>query len=264
MRKVLGVVGATLLLAGPTFAADLLKAPAMPLGPIYNWTGFYIGGNVGGVEQSDSGTSNFFSANSPAIQTNNPQSNSLTSTSIIGGVQAGYNWQINQWVIGVEGDWDWTKTKASFCRQTDVFSLPCSDNGFGFLTIGSGTDWIATARGRLGFAWDRFLVYGTGGAAWGKVNTSINANCLVDGCGFSVARLNATANFSDTKTGWVAGAGFETMLTPNWIARVEYLHVDLGTISNVLNLVGTVGPQSASWSRTVTFDEVRGGLSYKF
>jgi len=266
LKKILGLVATAVIVSAPAFAADMaVKAPILaPAAPVYNWNGFYIGGNLGGVQQKDSGTSNWFSSNSPAIQTNNPLSNSVTNSAVIGGFQAGYNWQINQWVLGVEADWDWTKTKTSFCRQTDVFSVPCSDNGFGFLTFGTGADWVATARGRLGFTWDRLLFYGTGGAAWGKIDTTINANCLIGGCGFSTTRLNTTGSFSDTKAGWVAGGGIEAMLTPNWIVRLEYLHIDLGTIGNTLNLAGVQGPQSASWSRSVTLDEVRGAVSYKF
>jgi outer membrane immunogenic protein len=190
---------------------------------------------------------------------------SLTSNSIIGGIQAGYNWQVNQWILGIEGDWDWTHSNSSFCRQTDNLSASCSDNSRGFLTINSSPDWIATARARLSFTWDRYLVYGTGGAAFGRVETSINANCLVGGCGLSSILLNTTGNFSDTKTGWVAGGGVEATLTQNWLVRVEYLHIDLGTISDSLNLVGTGGQQqSASWSRSERYDVVRTALSYKF
>ncbi len=264
-RFVVAIVAA-LTAAPAAFAADMpaqapVYAKAPPPAPVYNWTGFYVGGNVGGAWEKASGTSNWF--DSGDVPANNPQANSLNSSSVIGGVHGGYNWQINQWVLGVEGDWDWMHAKTGFCRQTDLNSLPCSDIGRGFLTINSGTDWIATARGRLGFAWDRFLIYGTGGAAWGKVDTTINANCLVNGCGSSFTKLNTTGSFSDTRVGWVAGAGVEAMLTPNWIVRAEYLHIDLGTVSDTLSLAGSTGPQSATWSRAVTVDEVRAGISYK-
>jgi outer membrane immunogenic protein len=164
--------------------------------------------------------------------------------------------------LGIEGDWDWANPKTSFCRNTDT-GPACSDVGRGVLTLNSTTVWLATLRGRIGYAWDRYLVYGTGGVAMGKVNSSINANCLVGGCASSNAPQNTTGSFSNTNTGWVAGAGIEAMLTANWTARVEYLHVDLGTINNTL-ILPTSSAQSASWSHKVTDDIVRVGANYKF
>jgi outer membrane immunogenic protein len=271
MKKLLITLGAAVALAAPAIAADLpartyTKAPPMVVEPAYNWTGFYIGGNVGGVWEQDSGFTNWFSANSPANLTSLLQNNSLRSSAVIGGIHGGYNWQMAKWVFGVEADWDWTNTKNGFCRTTDILGLPCADNGRGFLTLNEKTEWLGSARGRLGYAWDRVMIYGTGGAAWGKIDTSINANCQV-GCGFSNIPVNTTANFSDTKVGWVAGAGIEAMLNANWIARVEYLHYDLGGVTNTLNLIGDAAPnspQNATWSRSFRYDTVRAGISYKF
>jgi len=173
---------------------------------VWNWTGFYIGGNVGGAWQHGSGTTNFVQ---DGAFPNNPRADSVNSSSVIGGVHGGYNWQAAQWVLGVEADWDWTDLKTSFCRETSIgFGLPCADNGQGFLTFSEKTEWLASVRGRLGFAWDRVMVYATGGAAWGEIKTDINANCLVGGCGDSSLLINRNFSFSNTKTGWVAGAGY--------------------------------------------------------
>jgi outer membrane immunogenic protein len=254
---------------GVASAADIpprsyTKAPTM-VAEVYDWTGFYVGGNVGGIWGRTSGTNNFLSLESIGDTATNPQANALRNSAVIGGIHAGYNWQMARWVFGVEADFDWTDSKAGFCRQTDVNSLPCRDNGFGFLTLNEKTEWLGSVRGRLGYAWERFMIYGTGGAAWGKVDASINANCLAHGCGDSFAELNTTANFSDTKVGWVAGAGVEAMLNANWIVRVEYLHYDLGQVTNTLNLrADPLFPQEAPWSRSLRYDTVRAGLSYKF
>lgn len=251
---------------GSALGADMaVKAP--PFAPIaaYSWTGFYAGGNVGGVWSNDSSVTNWFSANSPPVVTRLTQTNTLNPSDVIGGVHGGYNWQSSQWVLGVEGDFEWTRVGSSFCRTTDnPGAPPCADNGRGFLTFSERTNWLASVRGRVGWAWDRFMFYGTGGAAWGEVRESINANCLVGGCGFSIIQLNTTQFFTNTRSGWVAGAGGEYMFTPNWIARLEYLHYDLGDLTNTLNLTGTVGPQSASRANTLRYDTVRAGLSYKF
>jgi outer membrane immunogenic protein len=255
MQKIALIVAA-LVLGGPAFAG----APVAP-----TWTGFYIGGNVGGVSGRDTGTTYFIDPHEPTIQ---PQGNSFADTSAIGGIQAGYNWQVTQWVLGVEADWDWTDTKNGFCRQTDFQALACSDNSFGFLTFKENTEWLGSERGRLGYAWDRFMVYGTGGVAWGRIDTSINANCLAGGCATSAIQLNTTANFSDTRVGWVAGFGLEDMLNANWLVRAEYLHYDLGSVTDTLNLPGLNGgihfTESASWSHAFTYDSIRAGLSYKF
>ncbi len=127
------------------FAADLaVKAPSATLTTqAVNWTGFYLGGNAGGVIARGSGTSNFTDTTSTA--TSNPQSNLLSTGVFLGGVQAGFNWQFSPiWIAGLEADWDWTSAKDSFCRQTDPTSTACSDNGDGFETISSKTEWLAT------------------------------------------------------------------------------------------------------------------------
>jgi outer membrane immunogenic protein len=113
-----------------------------------------------------------------------------------------------RWLVGVEGDWDWTSTGYRFCRITDQFAAPCFNNGFGFESISSKTDWLATVRGRIGYVWGNWLFYGTGGAAWGRVNTTVTLNCLVTGgCGNSAALVFGSSATSTTKAGWVAGLG---------------------------------------------------------
>jgi outer membrane immunogenic protein len=246
--------------AAAASAADLnTKAPTRAA-EVFNWTGFYVGGNVGGARENESGTSNFFSTNAPAAQANTPQTNSQRSSAVIGGVHAGYNWQVTRWMFGAEADWDWTHTKNGFCRQTDNLSAACTDNGRGFLTLNGQAEWLASARGRLGYTWDRFMVYGTGGAAWAKFDSSINMNCLVAGCGANTVGQNTTASFSDTKLGWAAGGGVEAMLDTDWIARAEYLHYDLGSVTSTQAAV----QQSTTWSRALRYETVRVGLSYKF
>ncbi|WP_167561346.1 outer membrane protein [Bradyrhizobium sp. AS23.2] len=255
------------MFAGAASAADLpartyTKAPP-PIAVAYDWTGFYIGGNVGGIWQDNSGATNFIQTDNVVLT--NPQNDSVSNGAVFGGVHAGYNWQVTRWVFGVEADWDWTDAKNSFCRQTDTRSRPCTDLDRGFLTYSEKTEWLASVRGRLGFAWDRVMVYATGGAAWGDVKTSINANCLNGGCGNANVRLNQTVNFSDTRTGWVAGAGIETMLTPSWLLRAEYLHYDLGSADYAAVFPSNlVAPQTATRSRSFQYDTLRAGLSYKF
>jgi outer membrane immunogenic protein len=254
-------------------AADLapryVKAPVAAAGAAWDWSGFYLGADLGGVAQSTAnGRSDFFQPELGARYANNPQSQAPSSSAVLGGLHAGYNWQMSHLVLGVEGDWQWTRANYSFCRQTDVNSLACSDNNVGFVTINSETTGIGTVRGRLGYAFDRVMIYGTGGVAFADLHGSITADCRVDGCGRSHSQNLTSANFSSIKTGWVAGAGAEWMLSPNWIVRSEYLHVDVGTVSDTLNLAPANcfngGPCGASWSRSQRYDIGRIGLSYKF
>ncbi len=96
-------------------AADAASPPP-------NWTGFYIGGNIGGVASRSSGTSDFLDPSAPPGLTTNPQSNSFNNSSFIGGVQAGYNWQFApRWVAGIEADWDWTRVELRFLPADGYF-----------------------------------------------------------------------------------------------------------------------------------------------
>ncbi len=252
-------------LAVPALAADLpVKAPAPPP-PAYSWTGFYIGGNVGAVAGVPRGTSDFRdSADVPPFNTN-PEHFSSANWSVLGGFQAGYNWQVDPlWVVGVEADWDWARPRYSFCRQTDITSAACIDSGDGFESIASRTDWIGTARVRAGVTLDGILLYGTGGAAWGRVVTTLSQTCP-GGCGANSTLAVAASSTSTTdKVGWVAGAGVEYALNANWSAKAEWLYVDLGTINSSLATAGSVGVQTTTWSRSERYDELRLGLNYKF
>jgi outer membrane immunogenic protein len=144
---------------------------------------------------------------------------------LLGGT-LGYNWQAGQTVLGIEGDWSWSGIDGS----------GASAGG----PISTELNWLATGRVRAGYAVDNYLFYVTGGAAWGKVEA---ANAGI-GSG------------SDTRLGWTVGGGVETMLTPNWTAKLEYLYVDLGD----KNTYTAGGPVEVA----LTSHIVRLGLNYKF
>lgn len=284
MKKLATAIAVITLIGTPAVAADMaVKAPpppATPVAPVINWTGFYVGGNLGGVVEHASGTSDFLDTIVFKSSFSNPQSNSFSNTRFLGGVQAGYNWQFDpRWLVGVEGDWDWTHTGYSFCRQNfispGVGCFPSTVVGSGVETISSKTDWLATLRGRLGVTLGNWLFYGTGGAAWGRVNTTLTLNCLEaagSGCGNSLTPLFASSTTGTIKAGWVAGLGAEWMLATNWSVRAEWLHIDLGSINDSLPTAGfngaigsgVAGTETAVWSRTERFDEFRVGVNYLF
>jgi outer membrane immunogenic protein len=160
---------------------------ALPAAPVYaavfNWTGFYIGVNGGG----GFGSSNWDSTGSRNI-----------GGGVIGGT-AGYNYQFGQIVAGVEGDIDWSGINGT---TTNACRFGCKTNN----------TWLATVRGRLGYAADRFTAFG---------------NIQASTPGFPQT--------SSDNSGWTLGAGLEAALAPNWTAKVEYLFVDLGSFNCGLN-----------------------------
>jgi outer membrane immunogenic protein len=176
-------------------AADLApvytKAP--PPIPVMTWSGFYLGGYGGG------GTG--FSNISGAASGNG--TGNFTISGGIAGATTGFNWQSGSAVFGIEGDGGW----AGFSG-----SAPCANPAF---TCSASDRWLSSVRGRLGWAWGaNVLLYATGGGAFGDVRQSTTPGI------FSGAT---------DKAGWAAGAGIEWMFAPNWSAKLEYMHYDLGT-----------------------------------
>ncbi len=248
MRKVLGVVGAALLFTGPALAADLpVKAPAYkapPLMPVFSWTGWYIGGNAGyGWGESTSPT-----ITSPNFIFAPGSFPSLSPKGFIGGGQIGYNWQVNNWVLGLEADFQGADIKASGTNLVTVGGAP------GTASLSEKLDFLGTVRGRLGWAAGNWLFYGSGGLAYGDVHSTIN---LSDAAGDLVAGAH-----SETRVGWAAGAGINYAVTPNWILGVDYLHYDLGHTS--VTGVDPVFLTTITASQKVAGDVVRGVINYKF
>jgi outer membrane immunogenic protein len=229
--------GLAALIAGSAQAADLPSAPPPVVQPIVpapivqSWTGFYFGLNAGYgrgrnsiIETGDtvSGPPNGQQAiNAGAI----PASLAGNPSGFLGGGQVGANWQISQFVVGVEADWQWAHINASQTVSTNV-----APTFFPFTTSASQSlDSFGTARGRLGFTpIDPVLIYATGGFAYGHVG--LTANIANPGCtGFCMG-----ASTSSTRYGWTAGGGVEWKFAPNWSAKAEYLYYDLGSISQTL------------------------------
>lgn len=152
----------------------------------------------------------------------------------LGGGHAGYNWQFGQFVVGLEGDAEYAN---DFVHKT----LP----GGGLLK--TGMDFDASARGKVGLAFNRFLVYGTGGAAFGDVNTAYN----IPGAG---------ASKSDIRIGWTAGGGLGYAITPNWSTGVEYRYTDLGHDNATWTAGGVTRHDSNEWN----YNAVRLNITYRF
>jgi outer membrane immunogenic protein len=237
------------LVSSSVFAADMpLKAPPAPIAPTWSWTSFYVGGNVGYGWGNETGNWSALGIDTIGDPCSTPGGASLcpaTTTSnklngALGGLQAGYNWQIGTYLAGIETDIQYSGQKGN-ASVSSAITFP----GFGGpVTVPfSGTsserlDWFGTLRGRLGVTSDRWLIYATGGLAYGEVRTqgAVNATgvpfgsfplvCLtVAGCPFQPF---ASWSSDQTKIGWTAGAGVERNLDAHWSIKAEYLFVDLG------------------------------------
>jgi outer membrane immunogenic protein len=232
------------------FAADLPAAAPIPppayLAPVYNWTGFYIGGNIGAGWSGISDTNTNFS------DTLGSTFSAQTNVQFLGGGQVGVNYEFaNGIVIGAEAMFDW----ASNSQNATVTATDPS--GTVAATIGtSNARWLTTVSGRLGYAWDRVLLYAKGGGAWVATNTPA----------ISVAGTPASfSSISNTmSSGYTAGFGVEWAFSGNWSARAEYAYIGLP------NQTFTVAPATPTFGGDViTFSNrnismVTGALNYKF
>jgi outer membrane immunogenic protein len=252
-RKLLMSTVAATATIGSAYAADLpSRRPPPPMAyvppvPIFTWTGFYVGVNAGGAFRgnNNNGFNNavFFGGAAPVFGFNNANNN---SGRFIGGGQAGVNWQINQFVLGVEGDGQ---------------ALVGRNNSFGLIgTNGtSSTSFLGTVRGRAGIAFDRFLVYGTGGVAFGGGGWPNSAVATVAGI---PAFFTTNGSNNNMRVGYAAGAGVEYAFTNNWSVKVEYLFTDLGR-NNRTFLLGGTGAGFTINNREQNHI-VRAGLNYRF
>ncbi|MEH2498087.1 outer membrane immunogenic protein [Bradyrhizobium sp. AZCC 1678] len=226
------VVGTVSASAADLAARPYTKAPA-PIAAVYNWTGFYIGADVGYGWGRSTGTltnaAGFF-----------PVPYSLDPSGLIGGGFVGYNWQVSNVVLGIEADW-----QAADLNESGNFLL----GGVPTYTIGTKVKDYGSVRGRLGFAFDRWMVFGTAGAAWGRWDTSY---ALIGGVPFVTASTSSNV-------GWTAGAGVEYAFTNNWLGRVEYRYTDLGRSSFI-----SAATNSRELGNRVTVNDVRVGIAYKF
>jgi outer membrane immunogenic protein len=243
MKRILWAGAFALAIGGQALAADLPPPPPAPrapatyvpvAAPVYNWSGIYIGVNGG----YGFGTSNW---SQPAFGS----TGNFNTNGWLGGGTVGANYQF--WggaVLGVEGDWDWTNLNGT--STAAVCTGPVVPGGPAATGCKTASDWLGTVRGRAGWAFDRVLLYGTGGVAFAPVQ----ATAVGTGLGTD----------SNTEVGWTAGAGLEFAFAPNWTAKAEYLYVDLSNGSCVAACGGASPPVSVKFTENV----IRAGVNFKF
>jgi outer membrane immunogenic protein len=235
MIRKLPIAGVLLLTLFSTtaLAADLPVAPP-PVPPVFTWTGFYLGANLGfGGDRSVYP----FSAAAVGGGAAFTGSFSITSSGVIGGGQVGYNWEFpNNFLLGFETDFDGAAIRGKITANVG------GATGGGPLgvaaEVGSTINYIGTVRARAGYTWDRFLVYGTGGFTYGQVNSSASAAVGAGGGGGAIS-----ASQTSGRVGWTAGGGFEYAITQNLTVKTEYLYVIWGrplhSIKTFLVLLGS-------------------------
>jgi len=296
-----GLFGTASALAADLPARTYTKAPVM-VDPGYNWTGFYAGGNVGYSWGRSSSASSFLDATSGAVL--NSAGSAFNLDGVIGGGQAGYNWQNGRWVFGLEADIQGSDEKGSTNNtcpgNTTVLTPPggsstvaavssaCSLGHAGDTNAGNVNglpvtsslsekiEWFGTVRGRIGSAiTPAILAYVTGGLAYGQVNTTdtISGTNITNPGGQGVnggtilTPISSTFGNSSLRAGWTIGAGVEGVVSGNWTAKLEYLYIDLGSVSGSF-VTPIVAPSGAFLSSTytshVTDNVLRVGLNYKF
>jgi outer membrane immunogenic protein len=262
-------VAAIRLLASQASAADLgqpvYQAPPPLPPPIYTWTGWYAGVNAGWSFDGRSGAniSGFTDPGQPpfglgpAIAAGAIAANSYDTSGFVGGGQLGYNWQFApNWVVGLETDFMGSSVKGS---ETVAADHPPSFNILNITTVTQKLDWLGTTRAKLGYASGPWLFYGTGGAAYGKVDNSLQLTVP-----FSSSLLFGAD--SSVQAGWAAGGGIEYGWG-QWLLRTEYLHYDLGSQTVTARFLSGQFPApgaTLSESQKATGNLVRGAVSYRF
>lgn len=236
MKKLLLASSALAAFGGQVYAADLpvrmpVRAAAIAS---MNWTGCYVGAHIGGgwgrKDFSDPTGLNFAPAGR-VIQ--------VDTEGFLGGGQAGCNYQVvTNWAVGIDGDFSWADAEGS---------VP--DPFFANKNVVAQTKWLASATGRLGYTWDRWMLYGKGGAAWAsdKYDTT------------NPVRYDFTS--SEIRTGWIVGAGVEWAFWHNWSAKLEFDHFDFGSRTVTLTDIH-LGSQPANIQQRVEVAKV--GVNYRF
>ena len=246
LRRLLLASAGAIALAGSAFAADLpSRAPPpvyIPPAPIFTWTGFYVGAQIGyawGTSNTNvtDGFGDFVSF-------------STQNSGVIGGGHVGYNLQYNQFVIGLEGDVDGTSLNKTISGTPFIEGL-----GAVPVTVTAKADILGSIRGRVGYAWDRVLIYATGGVPFAGLEGTL------------YGPFGGQVSASTTRIGWTVGGGLEYAITNNWSIRAEYRYAQFGhssfAVDNAFAFPG-LAALGVIANRTTNLNRVEVGVSYKF
>jgi opacity protein-like surface antigen len=213
IASLVAINGAAFAYCIPAGAADIAPRPYAAPQLMYSWNGFYVGANFGGVFSVENESMNGAFLGAPTTFSGNP-------SGVLGGGQLGYNFQFSpQWLIGIEGELDWTSAQSTSNIGNTVVSG----------TLTSNHNWYDTLDGRLGYIMGSALLYIKGGGAW------MNADYAFSAAG----AINGPSSVNATRAGWTAGGGIEGLLWPNWSAKLEYDFLDFGSYSGGFPITGS-------------------------
>jgi outer membrane immunogenic protein len=256
MRSILLATTAVVALSGAALAADLparipTKAPIVAAP--FSWTGCYVGVHAGAgwarTKFTDVAPEAFIAPAGEEIDVN-------SRASFVGGGQVGCDYQFaSNWVVGAAGDFSW----ASIDGETNDPFFAGKTPGVP-LSLHSRTDFLASATGRVGYAWDRYLIYAKGGAAWSHDKYQVNNfNCT------PTIFVSCNTSATETRSGWIAGGGLEWAFAPNWSALIEYNHYGFGTRGlNFTDPAQVNSPFFNGFNMKLNVDLVKVGLNYRF
>ena len=261
--RVLAGAAISAVLAGSAFAADMpLKAPPPVLA--YDWSGFYLGGVIGGAWTRTDTTDNLgvigAILGAPVVQTTD-------NSGFIGGIEGGDRYQFGKLVIGWEADMVWGNTNGT---STTTFGPSLLGIPPGLLTftrsITADTKWAGTATSTVGIAHDRWLIYGKAGVAWSKTDFTDNWNVNIVGIGLPLFSGTGSTSGS-SQIGWTVGTGIEWAIWNNWSIKAEYDYLDFGNKTTAINgtiLPGTVVafPASFGLENTQHINQFKFGLNW--
>jgi outer membrane immunogenic protein len=250
MKRIVCTTVLSFFAASQAFAADLPPAPPPPprapvayvpmVEPVFNWTGFYIGGNLGAAWSQGSAVDT-----TSGVVYGNPSS----STVFLGGGQVGANYQFGGgFVLGVEGNFEWAANTAN--------STPTIADSGGLFQVSSNDRWVTTLAARFGYAFDRVLFYGKAGGGW-VGNSSYTVSNFTTGASVAISNSN-------TNVGWLVGTGLEWAFARNWTAKIEYDYLGLDSTTATIPTTSPVLPGAVFATSNRNLQMATVGINYLF